>query len=984
MSFVEEAEHLVKRLYTPAPPSEVPSIEKRLQQLQHAHGWELADALLHNDDQNVRFFGCLTYTVKINVGGAALDAAHLDSLLTKLLDWLVKCVKANDKFLVLRKLCSTIVTYFVLPNVTWDIAVRHVLCCLQSGQALPGQVLARFPPTKDLLQLLQPAQLKLLQIFATDVAEYAARIDHTQQSNATHGRIRSNLEDALTIIEYNLDGAAEQTADSISETLKCYKAWTAYGRQEYASSSEEMREIRLVFSKSLHCLAFEDLFESVADFLIDVFEPDDTFLTSKEIQEISALLAGPWAQNLMAQLNTNDVEYEVIIFEQLVLAFGQSSASVILKDPNQYAHIMAMAHRITRTQNVEEIDQTLSNLVVDYWETMIQAANHLDRAQNGLGLIGNDWLRALEQLCFCIALPLDDNGEFVKYGQDHLISDYRVRVKDLIYYSYDTMGPIVLTKLATMSIESYNNEGPPECWGMIEAIFLCLTGMAESLKAIGAEDTIVKQLLTSQLYKDLVDFDKPIPTKLRKVAMNLIGEFDQFFSRHPDFLLSGIETLFQCLRYPQFAEEAAGGILGLCDLNREMLVPKLDAFIEIAEKFFQSGQGNAKSREDISGSIAAIIQAIPNEVERMTSINKLLTFVSNDYRNRAQAFLASGDGEGLQELKIQILNQLKSIANQSRDPQDTAIDVDAEDTIQNTPIWSISHQTIISLLGAILDNSMNDPQIFPLVCEVLQEGYKEQTAGPFVFPPDVTVTLLTTINLSNPRIDVAIRTASQFVSANNSKPSRIAAFLPPILPWICKLVAEATSPLAPAPLDSDFTYNIIDFLGRLTPKHLLYFAPVPPPAINALFSLTIIALSGAETLPKRAAAGLWTDLLSIPTSSPSLPLLTHLLGTLGAALVQILVFQFGGHATRSQLEQLSEPYRKLVARGAQLGVPWKQWTEAALLDPRFGYPGRERQVSGLEKERFVRQIELCRGERRTKDVVREFWLACRGISAGYG
>jgi len=987
MSFVAEAVHLIKQLYAPINPSEVSPIEKRILELQHAHGWELANALLYNDDQNVRFTGCRTYQVAINDHGSSLDEAHLESLLTKLLDWFMRCVEANDSPLVLRKLCSTLVTYFMLPNATWTTAIRHIICCLQLRQALPKQMLERCPPTKDLLQLLRPAQLQLLLIFVTDLAVDAARIDHTQQSDATHQRIGTNLDDALTIIEYNLDGAAEQTADSLSDTLKCYGAWLTYGRQEHAISSEEMQKLRHTFGKVIQCLAFEELFESVAEFLIEQFSGGETFLSETETREFAALLAGPWAQNLMSRLET-DADYEAMAFAQLVLSFGETSARFILKDLNYYAHIMEMAHRITRTQDVNEIDQALSNLVVDYWETMTSMADSIDRVDGGLRLIGTDWMHAIMELCFAIILPTDDNGEFKTYKHDDLITDFRYRVRDVILDSFSRFGVVVLTKLITMAIECFNVEKPPHCWPMIESIFYCLNGMPESLDTSGQEDIIVSQLFTSQIYKDLVDFRKPIPTKLRRSAILLIGEFDQFFNRHPDFLINGIETLFSCLRFPLFSEDAARAILGLCDLNREALVPKLDAFVNITAKFFESGVGDAKARENICGSLAAIIQAIEDEAERMTAITKLIVFVNDDYKARATALMASGDTEGLQELKIQTLAQLKSIGDQSRDPQETSIDLTAPNEIANDELWSTCHNLIISLLSSIIGDSMNDPQIFPLVCEVLEMGYKERIAGAFVFAPEVTITLLTTTDISNPRIDAAIRTANTFISSNNSKPGRIDAFLPQILPWICRLVVLATGQAAPnAPPstpDSDFVYNVIDFLSRMIPKHLTYFNPVPPAAINTLFSLTLHALGSPETLPKRAAAGLWTDPLSLPVSSPSLPLLTHLLGTLGPQLVHTLIFSFGGHASRSQLDWLSEPYRKLVARGAQLGVPWKQWTELALADSRFGYAGREGRVPGLEKQRFVKKVENLRGDRKTKEVIKEFWLGCRGISAGYG
>ena len=68
---IPEVEQLVKRLYQPGSPQVIVAIQDQLQQLQRsAEGWQLADALLGSDDANVRFFGALTFTVKLNNDGS--------------------------------------------------------------------------------------------------------------------------------------------------------------------------------------------------------------------------------------------------------------------------------------------------------------------------------------------------------------------------------------------------------------------------------------------------------------------------------------------------------------------------------------------------------------------------------------------------------------------------------------------------------------------------------------------------------------------------------------------------------------------------------------------------------------------------------------------------------------------------------------------------------------------------------------------------
>lgn len=70
---VDEVAQLVKRLYQPGNPEVISHIQNQLQTLQRSNdGWQLADALLGYEDINVRFFGALTFTVKLNNDGSVL------------------------------------------------------------------------------------------------------------------------------------------------------------------------------------------------------------------------------------------------------------------------------------------------------------------------------------------------------------------------------------------------------------------------------------------------------------------------------------------------------------------------------------------------------------------------------------------------------------------------------------------------------------------------------------------------------------------------------------------------------------------------------------------------------------------------------------------------------------------------------------------------------------------------------------------------
>lgn len=58
----------MQKLYLPGTPQEISTSGQVLQRMQRSsQGWQLADLLLQSVDNKVRFFGALTFTIKIKL-----------------------------------------------------------------------------------------------------------------------------------------------------------------------------------------------------------------------------------------------------------------------------------------------------------------------------------------------------------------------------------------------------------------------------------------------------------------------------------------------------------------------------------------------------------------------------------------------------------------------------------------------------------------------------------------------------------------------------------------------------------------------------------------------------------------------------------------------------------------------------------------------------------------------------------------------------
>lgn len=173
---LEGFEDLIRALYRPD--ANVSRIQAVLQTYQRSQqGWHLADQLLQSQDPHVRFFGALTFTVKINNDWDSLAAPDTAALLDRLLQWLVRLANAGEGALVLRKLCSTLVTYFFRPSVKWDHCVRHIVCSMITGDILFPETVSTMGTLGDILTKLTSLEVTVVLWFATALVEEVSKIN---------------------------------------------------------------------------------------------------------------------------------------------------------------------------------------------------------------------------------------------------------------------------------------------------------------------------------------------------------------------------------------------------------------------------------------------------------------------------------------------------------------------------------------------------------------------------------------------------------------------------------------------------------------------------------------------------------------------------------------------------------------------------------------------------------------------------------------
>lgn len=156
------------------------------------------------------------------------------------------------------------------------------------------------------------------------------------------------------------------------------------------------------------------------------------------------------------------------------------------------------------------------------------------------------------------------------------------------------------------------------------------------------------------------------------------------------------------------------------------------------------------------------------------------------------------------------------------------------------------------------------------------------------------------------------------------------------------------------------------------PEALLQLQPTSDLEFFFMFALRV--LDGKEPLPKGSACDFWVSTFTVDTTTPRTRVLeimwltsnksafvaiksddasvqagfSNALEYLGPLLTRSLVHNIGGNASRSELDKLSDPLKKLVVQHPKA----KQWLEAALLDPSF--PSTK--VTAEDKSMFAKKV----------------------------
>jgi hypothetical protein len=566
--------------------------------------------------------------------------------------------------------------------------------------------------------------------------------------------------------------------------------------------------------------------------------------------------------------------------------------------------------------------------------------------------------------------------------------EFRHDVEDFLLSSFSSLGPKLLGDIVDMIADDARDS-----WESFEAGLFCLGTLSESMTNDPSfYDSIVSTIFRTGKWDAIVRNTTSVPSRARQGAINYISRNTAYLERHQEQLIPCLNFLFSSLQSQASTTAASRAINTLCTTHRSTLIGALPQFIATLT---QLPPLPSEDKQRLFGAVAAIIQAVPAEEKKLQPLSDMFDILFHDFKKLAN--LAGNDQDDLLPMALDLLQCLAAIGKGLRTPADFAVDLESEDD-PSSQFWKTGPGK--SLQDAAVDlftrtfnmpNLRLDEQIIAAACDFMKAGYTESDPSPFKFAPEVSTAFFSsTIDLSTPNLNIIMAAASAFLAS--SQPDTLDNAFPMLITAAINAQRTLLSTFAVTKqyADHDFTYSSLDFFVRLLPKWggRLFSIPNYGEPLRILFEFAIAALQNPDTLPRRSSASFWAALFELSgcpavaalpatASSTLLAFVQQYSARFAAALIRLL----GGEGARSELDVLSEPLRKFVSKQTQLarGLLREAVKEDAgvLTERALGA------VDLAGRMRFIGQVEALRGGRKTNEVVKEFWIACKGSAFGY-
>jgi hypothetical protein len=1015
-------EELIKELNSPVNQSSserIQELQRQIQSLQREkQGWEKGFDLLRSNDQTLRFYGALTLTIKINADwendGLSEDENARQVLLEGLLDLYAQLVNASDAPFVLLKLCSTITAYFIKDN-TWQTAVKQLAASLLRGQYVPLEGLADTGFTTELMCSMKFRQLRGVLWFASTLVEDVSRLNNgTSRSALLADRLASNSGDVwlateiclnicvatLSIESYphqaptpRLLGA--EAVELAKTTLTLLLPWLEHlptdSPDQEADGVSVVDLISKCLASVLTCFSHTVLQDIVIQTLTAVAESCPRTFKRTALGAVPSITTSIQAAIWVDEMEQGKFSPEAVQYVEFLIALihlEDLSSSTYLDNKVTLANLLTLKD-LMHCEGTAVIEDGICQLVLECLHEVVEQYNDWTEAARGNTDMG---AFVTEVSLFAITKAEFPVGEVdagtSKWDADDRarFQDFRNDVTDFLASAYVAVGSSIIEALAMRAMSSHVGAN----WSAFEASLFCLLEFSDTMfHDMEQFDPIIDAILHSSQWVAVTHHAEDPPSKARQTAIRFLSQQTGYLRRNVESLIPCLDFLFRSLQVSGSAQISSRAIQTLCYSERAVLKEALPQFMGSLPSL--TGL-EPTVRHKIYGAIAAVIQALPTELDKIRPLSNLLNSVSFIARQ------VSPEDINVERaaVSVDLLQALASIGKGLRVPADVVIDLESSKLVDGEAVfWTsgVGHQIQREALS-LCTYTLTAPgvqlsgEIVEAACDFVKSGYTEVDPSPFKFSAAISVDFLTSqICIDSPNIDAVMGCASTFLASadKNMDSSLFVRLMDPLFSSFETFTAQYQS-TGSLPI-SDFPASVIEFLTRLMPKwSSSLFDLIAEGKLAAVFNLALILLAASDTLPRRTSASFFATVFDLTGHNTTLThqawtQLSKILDTYTAPILATVLNLIAGECARSEIEAVTEILRKLVSK--QTTITRRLLKEAMAEQAGVLSPRAYKATTLQQRLRFIAQAEALRGARKTIELARDFWISARGDACGY-
>ena len=723
-----------------------------------------------------------------------------------------------------------------------------------------------------------------------------------------------------------------------------------------------------------------------------VFDPNSIWLQSQILSDSEVTL------HLIAFIEGNEGT-ESMSFIDLLVEYVSHVHLNLFSHPMtpQNTKILTIIHDIFKTPGYAAIDDPATPRVLEYWNEIAEAVHDLSSEDPSYQVVKGHLAEVVLGMFNKLLYPGpsesadwsdEERSEFNAFRYeacDYLLSAYPILGVDLVR---------VFQESATTNLTSLN-------WPGFETAMFCIAQLSEAVDENGHADQCLDAIFGSDAFAQLCQgTGTDIPLKARQTLVDAFGKYESYFERHNPLLPGVLNILFESLNFEPCAQAASRSILTLSKSCSRVLVGALPVFLDQLDTFRTKPTATVSTMPKVLEGIATIIQNLPTDQEKVQTLERILGFFVQE-ANQAREEAAASEYDLARVHGHLVLSCIASIGRGLRTDSDEVINLEATEEQNPFPpsFWNAgpgagAQQLIMEAMKLLIVDFPVDSSIIDSACDILKAGYTE-SSGLFVFPPSLTVDFIKSFPLGVSGTDVIMGTASSFLASHASHSMQVRDQAVALIVHVSHLFSSMLD--NPEVYDPETANAGIDFLARLLPKYYpILFSVTDPlpsagasqgtPIFMALLNFTLHALTRPEPLTLRSGSAFWVAMVDLQGSSPEeTAALDQVQAQFIPPLCGTLIQQIAGRCARSDLVFLNDVLRRAIFKKMGLARPA---LNAALeaLDGSFSDPNKRQGglLSPQDKTRFLESLIVARGARGPSlELVRSFWLKCRGMSYDY-